>query len=173
MSSKSKNKGKSWENDVAKHLSALYNESFIRVPFSGAYIGGKNSVRKDFLHEGQIRAMKGDIVPPADWKHFNVECKSYAEFPFHQLFTEGKINLLDSWISQTLDVADQGDFNIIIMKFNRKGAYIAFEYKHINTLQTHRHIKYTSEKHGDWAFTSFEDFWQLNKDEIKNLSLGK
>ena len=42
MTSKSKSKGKSWERDVCVFLSKLYNDSFIRVPNSGAYTGGKN-----------------------------------------------------------------------------------------------------------------------------------
>ena len=46
MSSKSKNKGNNWEREVANNLSTLYKESFIRVPSSGAYVGGKNNVRK-------------------------------------------------------------------------------------------------------------------------------
>ena len=41
MTSKSKSKGKSWERDVCVFLSKLYNDSFIRVPNSGAYTGGK------------------------------------------------------------------------------------------------------------------------------------
>jgi len=170
MGSKSKAKGKSWERDFAGFLSTLYGESFIRVPHSGAYIGGKNNVRKEFLHEGQIRSMKGDITPPADWKHFNVECKSYADFPFHQLFTEGKIALLDSWIDQTMDVADAGDFSFIVMKFNRKGKYVAFPYQNFPDIKTHRHIRYDSTNHGAWAFTGFDEFFNLNKDAIRQLS---
>lgn len=173
MGSKSKNKGKSWERDFATFLSELYNESFIRVPHSGAYIGGKNSIRKEFLHEGQIRAMKGDIIPPSDWKHFNVECKSYAEFPFHQLFTEGKIGLLESWIEQAMDAADEGDLNLIIMKFNRKGKFVSFPYQNFPDLKASRHIKYESEKYGAWAFTGFDSFWTLNKEAVKKLSLAK
>jgi len=49
MSSKSKTKGKSWERDVCLFLSELYNQSFIRVPGSGAFIGGTiNSEKKHF-----------------------------------------------------------------------------------------------------------------------------
>lgn len=172
MPSKSKTKGNSWENTVAKHLSFLFKEHFMRVPGSGAYIGGKNAVRKEFLHEGQIRAMKGDIVPPMDWKHFNAECKSYAEFPFHQLLTEGEIKILDNWIGQTLDVADKGDFNIIMMKFNRKGSYIAFEQKHLKKFFIKRYVTYFS-KYGDWVFTDYDTFWANNHEEVKTLCLAK
>jgi len=41
MPSKSKNKGSSFERDIAKLLSETFGESFIRVTNSGAYIGGK------------------------------------------------------------------------------------------------------------------------------------
>ena len=34
---KSKTKGKSWERDVANFLTKLYDESFLRVPNSGAF----------------------------------------------------------------------------------------------------------------------------------------
>lgn len=165
--SKSKTKGKSWENDVAKHLSSLYGDSFIRVPFSGAYIGGKNNVRKEFLHEGQIRSMKGDIVPPMDWKHFNCECKNYADFPFHQ-FVQGEIKLLEAWLDQLHDVADPGDFNILIMKFSRKGKYIAVQEAELASDQNH--IVYNSKKWGKWIITDYDKFWEQNKDAVKSKS---
>jgi Holliday junction resolvase len=172
MGSKSKNKGKGWERDVANFLSTLYNESFIRTPSSGAYIGGKNSVRKDFLHEGQIRSMKGDITPPSNWKHFNVECKNYAAFPFHQLFSNTKILLLEEWIKQLLEAADTGDFNFIIMKFDRKGKYILFPHNHTANIQVSRHITYFSETNNNWTFTGFDEFWQNNKDIVQALSIN-
>ena len=44
---KSKNKGKAFEREIANFLSDLYEESFTRVPYSGAFVGGKNAVRKE------------------------------------------------------------------------------------------------------------------------------
>ena len=173
MPSKSKSKGNNWENTVSKHLSSLYSASFMRVPGSGAYIGGKNAVRKDFLHEGQIRSMKGDIVPPLNWKHFNAECKSYADFPFHQLFTAGEIKILDTWIEQTLEVADTDDFNIIMMKFNRKGSYVAFEHKHFKKFKLQKSVDYYSKKNGKWVFTDYDSFWNANHEVVKTLCLAK
>ena len=115
MPSPSKAKGSGWENEVAKYLSALYSESFIRTPSSGAFVGGKNKTRKEFLHEGQIRVFKGDIVPPMHWAHFNAEAKFYKDFPWHQIFT-GKCAILDAWIEQQYEAADNGDFNIMFLK---------------------------------------------------------
>ena len=57
MSSKSKTKGKSWERDVCLFLSELYNQSFIRVPGSGAFIGGTNQFRKETLSDEQIKCL--------------------------------------------------------------------------------------------------------------------
>ena len=71
MTSASKNKGNSWERVVAKDLTNLYGETFIRAPGSGAYVGGTNTKRKQFLHEGQIRSFKGDIIPGQSFPKFN------------------------------------------------------------------------------------------------------
>jgi len=166
MPSPQKAKGSAWERDVARHLSAMYNESFIRAPGSGAYVGGTNASRKTILHEGQIRAFKGDIVPGESFPKFNAECKSYADFPFHQLFTSCR--QLDEWLGQLLDVEDDGDFNILIMKFNRKGKYIAVEEKH--NLQASTHFTYHSHRHRSWRIYEYDDFWQHNQAQVKQLS---
>ena len=50
MPSKSKAKGSSYERDLAKFLSEKYNGSFVRVPNSGAYIGGSNFHRACLLY---------------------------------------------------------------------------------------------------------------------------
>lgn len=167
MPSKSKTKGSGWELEIAKFLSALYNESFLRAPSSGAYIGGKNTARKEFLHENQIRSFKGDIIPGESFPRFNAEAKFYADFPFHQLF-QGEVKILEGWIAQCLDVADPGDFNIMFLKFNRKGKWVAFEAQHLDTIQVDRHFVYHS-KLGDWVLMDFTDFWQKNSSAVKNL----
>lgn len=167
MPSKSKAKGSGWENVVAKYLSSLYGESFTRVPNSGAYIGGKNAHRKEVLHEGQIRSFKGDIIPGQSFPRLNVECKFYADLPFHQLF-QGEVKLLESWIEQLLDVEDEGDFSILIMKFNRKGKFVMFHMKHFK-LRAERYLTYTSEKYGNWIFMDFDTFWDKNSEAVKEL----
>ena len=120
MPSKSKAKGSSYERDLAKFLSEKYNGSFVRVPNSGAYIGGSNFHRASNLSEGQVRGFKGDIIPPDNWKYFNCECKNYADFPFHHFLHNKKIPLLEGWINQTMEIAEEGDVNILFMKFSRK-----------------------------------------------------
>lgn len=167
MTSKSKNKGNTFEREVAKFLSDLYSDSFNRSSGSGAYVGGKNNIRKETLSEGQIRSHKGDIVPPDSWKRFNAEAKSYADFPFHRLLSNVEIPLLETWIGQSLDAADDGDVTLIFMKFNRIGRYIC--YKHEEGISVNRFVEYTSPKYGSWRVTNFDEFFSLNKDIIKKL----
>ena len=77
MASPQKVKGKSYENAKAKFLTEIFDQKFIRVPTSGAFLGGKNYERRLEMTEGQVMAFKGDIIPPDDWKYFNCECKFY------------------------------------------------------------------------------------------------
>jgi hypothetical protein len=167
MPSPSKNKGSGFEREVAKYLSELYGESFIRAPGSGAYVGGKNQSRTQILHEGQIRSFKGDIVPGQSFPKMNVECKFYSDFSFHLLLT-GEHKTLDSWLEQLTDVAEDNDLNLLFMKFNRIGRYVAVECKH--TWVTDNFFFYGSKKHGDWYIMEFDSFMQQNKDLVKAYS---
>jgi len=177
MPSKSKNKGSGFEREVSKYLSDLYGEHFMRAPGSGAYTGGTNSHRKQILHEGQIRNFKGDIIPGQSFPRFNCECKFYADFQFHQLFEESK--QLESWIDQLMIASDVGDFNILIMKFNRKGRFVAVQAK--TAIIYHQQQKtgdwidinrmnYTTPVHGVWLIYPFESFFAQYKDVVALLS---
>lgn len=170
MPSPQKQKGSSFEREIAQFLTKTYGESFIRAPGSGAYVGGKNQQRKDFLHEGQIRSFKGDIVPGQNFQKLNVECKSYADFPFH-LVLAGNCKVLDGWLDQLMAVSESDDFNVLFMKFNRKGKFICVQSKF--TWITDQFIYYTSSKHGDWLIIEFDHFWNHNKDIFKTYSSGK
>ena len=128
---------------------------------------GKNQARTQFLHEGQIRSFKGDIVPGESFSKLNAECKFYADFPFHLLLT-GECKQFDSWIEQLLDVEDTGDLNIIFMKFNRIGRYVAIQPK--LTWSADNFIFYGSKKCGDWYIMEFDTFFNLNKDRFKEYA---
>lgn len=167
MPSPQKQKGSSFEREVAKFLSDTYGESFIRAPGSGAYVGGKNQSRKSFLHEGQIRSFKGDIVPGQSFVKFNAECKNYADFPFHLLLT-GECTVIDAWLSQLMAVAEPNDVNILFMKFNRKGRYVAVQCQ--LTWKIDNFVFYGSKKLGDWYIIKFEHFFTHNKDILKAYS---
>jgi len=166
--SKSKTKGNSWERTIAKFLTEQHGGSFIRAPHSGAYIGGTNSFRKASLDQSQIKSFKGDIIPPETWVHFNAEAKNYADFPFHQLY-QGPVPMLENWIEQLLDVADPGDLNVLIMKFNRKGSFIATQPTPSLTPNPN-HFIYKSEKFGTWLIQDFKSFWLNNKSQIELLA---
>ena len=167
MPSPQKQKGSGFEREIAKYLSELYGESFIRAPGSGAYVGGKNQARTQFLHEGQIRSFKGDIVPGETFSKLNVECKFYADFPFHLLLS-GNCKVIDAWLEQLMDVAEPEDLNILFMKFNRKGRYVAVQSK--LTWVTDNFMYYTSIKHGDWIIMEFDSFFNFNKNLLKTYS---
>lgn len=169
MPSPQKQKGSSWEREVARYLSEIYNESFIRAPGSGAYVGGKNKARTHILHEGQIRSFKGDIVPGQSFPKFNAECKSYADFPFHLVLT-GDCKVLDGWLDQMMDVSEHDDMNILFMKFNRKGSFVCVQTN--KTWVTDQFLYYTSKKHKDWLIIEFEHFFKLNKDLLKAYCSG-
>lgn len=165
MPSKSKTKGNAWELEVAKFLSELYNESFIRIPSSGAFVGGKNNFRKTQIDAAQLQGKKGDIHPPEAWRHWNIECKSYADFPFHQLWY-ADVKILDAWIQQQRDVEDQGDLNLILIKISRKEKWVVFPAS--LGFQTERSLNYK-----DWVFVSWDQFWKnpANQQLVKQYSV--
>ncbi len=164
MPSKSKTKGNSWELEVSKFLTETYKETFIRIPSSGAFVGGKNNFRKATLGDAQIQSKKGDIHPPALWKHWNLECKSYKDFPFHQLWY-ADVKILDSWIQQQKDVEDIGDLNLILIKISRKGCWVVYP-QNLGFVAT-RSLAYKG-----WMFAEWDDFWskELNQDLVKKYS---
>jgi hypothetical protein len=169
MASPQKNKGSGFEREVAKFLSTLYSASFNRAPGSGAFVGGVNVSRKNTLSSNQAKSFKGDIVPPDDWHHYNCEAKFYADFPFHLLLS-GKCSQLDKWIAQMMEVADEGDLNLLFMKFNRKGRYVAVS----NTIEWKgkNFCCYSSEKFGDWRIFEFEQFFADNKALVESSAKG-
>ena len=67
-----------------------------------------------------------------------------------------------------MDVADPTDLNILFMKFNRKGRYIAVQSK--LTWVADNFTYYTSQKHGDWMIFEFESFFMHNTDLLKIYS---
>ena len=142
----------------------------MRVPNSGAYTGGQNAHRRANMTEGQIRHMKGDIVPPDNWNHFNCECKNYAEFPFHRLLYNAPIPLLEDWFAQIMDAADPGDLNMLFMKITRVGKFVAFNVS--QPFLTHRHLDYTDATGLVWRITEFDSFFELNRDAVEQANIG-
>ena len=170
MPSKGKTKGNGWEREVADFLSNLYGESFCRVPNSGGYVGGKNNHRKTKLSDEQIRGFKGDIIPGPSFPNLNLEAKFYKDFAFHQVAV-GACKQLDQWIEQMRDTCDEPDVNLLTRKFNRKGAFIAYEATWLPHIKNgFNFMWYHNEKYGPWIIVEFNTFWQLNSTVIKQLS---
>jgi len=169
MSSKSKTKGKSWERDVCIFLSKLYGESFIRVPGSGAFIGGSNQFRKETLSDEQIKLSRGDIIPPEHYPYFLAECKNYADFPFHQLILMNKIALLDSWIEQVEhDMTSEKDVWLLFIKITRKGQFVLFNTQHFGeTSEINLRALPYGVKYKKYWFCEMDYFFECYKDELE------
>lgn len=169
MTSKSKAKGSAYERQVAEQLSTIYEAKFLRnISGSGAYVGGKNAARKASLTEDVIRHTKGDVIPPAEYKLMNIECKSYADFSFHLLWSS-EYPLLDGWLDQLLTAGDASDVNILFFKITRRGQWVAVQ-TNLTWDTECSHMRYNSSKHGDWLIYSNETFFKLNRDHLKTYS---
>lgn len=167
--SKSKNKGSGYERELCKFLGELFEGSFIRSANSGAYIGGTNAFRKKHLSEGQVKNLKGDIVPPDFMSKLVLEAKFYAEFRFHQLLQPGPMVQLDEWIGQCLDAIDEGDLWMICFKINLRGAYVAIPEQFANDFVFGNHCLYTGE-HGTFRVTDLKQFFTDNREAVLRLS---
>ena len=170
MTSKSKTKGKRWERDVCNFLTELYNDSFIRVPNSGAYVGGKNEYRREHLTEEQIKLSRGDIIPPVKFPYFLAECKNYADFPFHQLLAKNSISQLDNWIEQVEhDVTTVDDLWLLFIKITRKGTYVLFNTNLYDPYVPNiisANLPYGAKYRNYW-FTEMNYFFNIHKDKLE------
>lgn len=126
MSNRNKNKGKSYERILAKHLTDVFQLNFERVPNSGAFVGGKNITRASRLTEGQLLASSGDIIVPNELKHVDFECKFYKTFAFNSLLNNCEV--LNTWIEQAESTVKSLWF--LFIKINHKGEFIVFDKKH-------------------------------------------
>jgi Holliday junction resolvase len=169
MPSRQKEKGNQFEREISQFLTDQFGSPFCRVPNSGAFIGGKNSQRKQTLSEDQVRSFKGDIIPGPGFEFMNIECKSYKSFAFHQLFGSAECKQLDTWIDQCMMVADPGDLNLLFMKFSRQGTYVATPVN-AQLILPYNGLSYYSKKHGTWYFAAIDLFFELNKEIIKKFS---
>lgn len=171
MTSKAKVKGNSWERECAKELSKIFGYNFERCKSSGAFVGGKNSVRKTRLSETQLVSSMADIIPPSEMKNMVVECKFYKDFPFYMFLQNKSIPLIDSWIEQQLDVVDLNNFWFITFKINRVGSYIVIPEKlcdFITDENGNHSIYYHNNER--YIVTEFFPFMKLYKDEILKKS---
>jgi hypothetical protein len=123
MPNKNKAKGNSAERELCSIFGEIFNETFIRVPNSGAYAGGLNNFRAQYLSENQKQIMSNDIIPPTCFPNCALESKFYKDFEFHHLFRKEGNNTLNGWIDQVWDSGIDmiKAFPMICFKINRKG----------------------------------------------------
>lgn len=178
MTSKAKAKGNSWEREICAFLGTTLGGNFMRVPNSGAYMGGKNVFRKATMSDVQQRAAKGDIIPPDDLPKLNIEAKNYAEITFHHIL-DGVCKQLNTWIDQTEEPADDDDISFTIFKITRKGSWVAFK----ASLLTHFDLTglsfvtyrkdFVTGSGVDYIIVSHEPFFEQNKGAVRKLGAGE
>jgi Holliday junction resolvase len=159
MPSRAKAKGNAWEREVAKHLSEIFNENFMRVPNSGAYTGGANIFRVSDLTESQKRMMDGDIIVPESISNWKFECKNYKELDFHGFFTESR--QLDKWIKQ----AESNTLWFLIVKITRKCKFICFNEKISSNFTFSNYTRYK-----DYILVEYDSFFENNFQKMRELN---
>ena len=124
----SKKKGNRVELEFAKILSNRFNDTFRRVPASGAH--GTNLANTN-LRQDAKEILTGDIICP-QWFEFTVEIKSRIDFNFWDLLNRDTENEIDQWIEQAKReaiVANKEWF--IIVKINNKKPFIILNNNHL------------------------------------------
>ncbi len=137
----SKNKGKSFENEIAKQLSkSFYPFQFKRVLHSGAILGGKNVKNISNYSEILANLFIGDVVCTNDSEtneifRFNVECKFYKTPETLDNFLGETNSNLPKWYEES--IVDSQKVNkdpILIVKWNRSSVYCIIKENFINDL---------------------------------------
>lgn len=126
--SRQKQKGNSFERDIAKDLTEIFNLPFSRTFGSGAFLGGKNFHRRAGVSKAVQNASLGDISCPAEhgWE-FIIECKNYADLNFNGII-QGYCDKLSGWIGEVRYDAENKLNHMVCFKINRAGVYIALPY---------------------------------------------
>lgn len=146
---------------IANDLSDVFGLSFTRTPNSGAYVGGLNAFRMKQLSESQILLTEGDIIVPDELHKLKLECKSYKQLAFHQLFTSCK--QIDTWIDQA-----RSDDKIwfLIFKINRAGVYVCYDNKYYPTFDN---VDVNILHYKNYIISTYQGFFETNKDIILQM----
>lgn len=121
---KSKQKGNTFEREVANILNTAYNtDEFRRTPSSGAFMGRSNYQRNTNLEESTKITLCGDIICPS-WFPYVVEAKHHKNSPNYATMIRGKEPMLDQWLSEVLfDARNAGLQPMLIFKTTRVATY--------------------------------------------------
>lgn len=124
----SKKKGNRVELEFAKLFSKRFNDTFKRVPSSGAY---GTSWAKDNVREDAMDILTGDIITPENFR-FSIEVKSRIDFNFWDLLNRETINEIDEWIDQAERESKTANKKmLIIVKINRKKPFVIHKIQEI------------------------------------------
>lgn len=165
MPSKGKTKGNTGELKIAKFLTETFDAKFMRVPNSGAFLGGANAHRKVSMDAQQINYFKSDIIPPSHMHKLVIESKFYKSFPFDKLAGNVRIGQLEGWIKQTLTTVDAHDMWFVVVRINHKGTWACFDHKWLQHLQVGNHARYF-----EYVWCEFEPLFTNNKQAILSLT---
>lgn len=128
--SRAKQKGSSFEREVAKVLNVIFEmeDAFGRSSGSGSKFGGKNSIKLNKHNRHSSKNALGDLSTP-DGIDLIVECKSYASLAFHQLI-QGDCPQVNKWLDQLnsdidtfYSVFEETLPKMLVFKINRAGTY--------------------------------------------------
>ena len=158
MASYAKAKGKNFEREFAAHLSNVFGLSFMRIPNSGAFTGGKNFFRKALLSKSQNLLMTGDLIMPDELHNISVECKFYAKFSFVTLFSSNK--QLDGWIAQA-ETANKLWF--LPFKVNNCGVHVVYDPALAQLSIPGNYMKYSK-----YIIVPLDGFFESNKEFLLN-----
>lgn len=160
MANANKNKGKSFERELAAHLSTVFGLNFERVWSSGAFTGGKNYFRKASLSKSQELATSGDIIVPDELSLISFEAKFYKVFSFVSLFSTNK--QLDGWIAQAQSSRKMW---FLPFKVNNCGVHVVYDpaYDSVQLQTVGNFMRY-----GKYNIVPLVGFFEANKDILLN-----
>lgn len=165
MPAKGKAKGNTGELKIAKYLTETFGAKFMRVPNSGAFLGGMNAHRKQGMDAQQINYFKSDIIPPSHMHKLVIESKFYKSFPFEKLAGDDRITQLEGWIKQIKATVDEGDMWVLVVRINHKGSWACLDVKWLPQLDVGNHVR-----HFEYVWCDFENLFKQNKDQILKIT---
>lgn len=126
----SKAKGSTFERKIANEFSERWNDTFKRVPQSGAIVGGLNRLKMHMLREDAQEILAGDIICPR-WFPFSVELKNYGPENGPNMYTllETDSKVLDEWLEQAKgDAVFARKKYMVMFNITRRSCFIAVDY---------------------------------------------
>jgi hypothetical protein len=155
------------ELELAGILESVFDGAFTRVMRPGPYVGGTCASRLLAINQAPVRADLRDLQPPYFMPKLVIECKSYADYPWHQLIRDGNSPQIDSWIDQAHVGASDGDFVLVALKVKSKGWYVVLPHSGAYVLGNHAIYANAT---GKMIVTDLKKFLVENKELILSLT---